>query len=113
MVRKARKTRKAQADPRATPSPPVLSFVVPCYNEQAVLPHTLRELSAALKSLIADGVVADTSYLFFVDDGSRDRTWALIEEAHADDPAHVRGLKLSRNVGHQNALLAGLLGQIG
>lgn len=95
------------------PSPPILGFVVPCYNEQAVLPHTVCELSAALGGLISDGVVADTSYLFFVDDGSQDNTWALIEQAHASDPKHVRGLKLSRNVGHQNALLAGLLGQIG
>ena len=113
MVRKPRQTRKSQADLGATPSPPVLSFVVPCYNEQAVLPYTLRELSAALNGLIADGVIAATSFLFFVDDGSRDRTWALIEEEHAGDPAHVRGLKLSRNVGHQNALLAGLMAQIG
>jgi SAM-dependent methyltransferase len=51
--------------------------------------------------------------LFFVDDGSQDDTWTLIEKAHADNPKCVRGLKFSRNVGHQNALLAGLLGQIG
>ena len=113
MVRKPRQTRKAQAGPGAKTAPPVVSFVVPCYNEEAVLPYTLRELSAALKGLIADGAVADNSYLFFVDDGSRDDTWALIEKAHTDDSRHVRGLKLSRNVGHQKALLAGLLGQIG
>jgi len=94
-------------------SPPLLSFVVPCHNEQAALPHTLRELLAVLNGLIGDGVVSDKSYLFFVDDGSRDETWALIEKAHADDPIRVRGLKLSRNVGHQSALLAGLLGQLG
>jgi len=95
------------------PSKPILSFVIPCYNEQAVLPHTLQELSAALRGLIADGVISEKSYLFFVDDGSQDDTWALIEKAHIDNPNHMRGLKLSRNVGHQNALLAGLLGQIG
>lgn len=94
-------------------SPPLLSFVVPCYNEQAALPYTLRALSELLHGLIRDGAVSNKSYLFFVDDGSRDATWGLIEKAHSDDPAHVRGLKLSRNVGHQNALLAGLLGQIG
>src|SRR5512139_2217804 len=95
------------------PSLPILSFVVPCYNEQAALPHTLRGLSVALGGLVSEGMIADNSYLCFVDDGSQDETWALIEKAHADDPKHVRGLKLSRNVGHQNALLAGLLGQIG
>jgi len=95
------------------PSQPILTFVIPCYNEQAVLPHTLRELSAALHGLVSEGVISEKSYLFFVDDGSQDDTWALIEKAHIDDPNRVRGLKLSRNVGHQNALLAGLLGQIG
>ena len=94
-------------------SPPILSFVIPCYNEQAVLPHTLRELLAALGGFVAEKIVADNSYLLFVDDGSHDDTWALIEKAHAENPKQVRGLKLSRNVGHQNALLAGLLGQIG
>ncbi|MBI2716596.1 MAG: glycosyltransferase family 2 protein [Rhizobiales bacterium] len=92
---------------------PILSFVVPCYNEQAVLPHTLRELLATLGGLVSEGMISENSYLFFVDDGSQDDTWNLIEKAHAENPKCVRGLKLSRNVGHQNALLAGLLGQIG
>jgi glycosyltransferase involved in cell wall biosynthesis len=83
------------------------------HNEQAVLPHTLRELLATLRGLISEGIISENSYLFFVDDGSQDDTWTLIEKAHADNPKCVRGLKLSRNVGHQNALLAGLLGQIG
>src|SRR5665647_984986 len=95
------------------PSQPIVSFVVPCYNEQAVLPHTLRELLAALHGLVAGGAISDKSYLCFVDDGSQDDTWILIEKAHSDNSKCVRGLKLSRNVGHQNALLAGLLGQIG
>ena len=95
------------------PSPPILSFVVPCYNEQAMLPHTLRELLATLSGLVSAGMISENSYLFFVDDGSRDDTWTLIEKAHLDAPKQVRALKLSRNVGHQNALLAGLLGQIG
>lgn len=94
-------------------SPPLLSFVVPCYNEQEVLPYTLRELTVALDGMVAENIVAGGSYLCFVDDGSRDGTWALIENANRDNPRRVRGLKLSRNVGHQNALLAGLLGQIG
>ncbi len=95
------------------PSQPILSFVIPCYNEQEVLPHTLRELSMMLKKLISERLISEGSYLFFVDDGSHDDTWALIEKAHIDDPQYVRALKLSRNVGHQNALLAGLLAQIG
>jgi glycosyltransferase involved in cell wall biosynthesis len=93
--------------------PPILGFVIPCYNEQEVLPHTLRELIAVLDGMVADRIVADASYVCFVDDGSRDGTWELIEKAHAEIPKRLRGLKLSRNVGHQNALLAGLLGQIG
>lgn len=94
-------------------SQPILSFVIPCFNEQAVLPYSLRELSTTLNGLISEGVISEKSYLFFVDDGSRDDTWALIEKAHTDNSKHVRALKLSRNVGHQNALLAGLLAQIG
>jgi len=95
------------------PSQPILSFVVPCYNEQAVFPHTLHELLATLRGFVSEGIISENSYLFFVDDGSQDDTWTLIEKAHAENPKCVRGLKLSRNVGHQNALLAGLLGQIG
>ena len=81
------------------PAQPTVSFVVPCYNEQAMLPHTLRELSSVLRGLIAESIIAENSYLFFVDDGSRDGTWSLIEQAHAENPNSVRGLKLSRNVG--------------
>lgn len=95
------------------PSRPILSFVIPCYNEQAVLPLSLRELLATLHGLISESVISEESYLFFVDDGSYDDTWTLIEKAHNENSKYVRGLKLSRNVGHQNALLAGLLGQIG
>ena len=65
------------------PSQPILSFVVPCYNEQAVLPHTLRELLGMLRGLVSEGMISESSYLFFVDDGSQDDTWALIEKAHA------------------------------
>ena len=85
-----------------------LSIVVPCYNEEAVLPETARCLLALLDDLQAKGAVSDRSLVCFVDDGSRDRTWALIEELVAADP-RVQGIKLSRNRGHQNALLAGLL----
>lgn len=94
-------------------APPTIAFVIPCYNEEAGLPHTLARLTADLDKLAAEGRVSPQSYALLVDDGSRDRTWALIEEASRAHPGRVHGLKLSRNVGHQNALLAGLLTQIG
>jgi len=85
-----------------------LVIVVPCYNEEAVLPETIGRLTRLLADLIARGKVGADSRISFVDDGSRDRTWALIEEAAAASPL-VAGLKLSRNRGHQAALMAGLL----
>jgi glycosyltransferase involved in cell wall biosynthesis len=98
------------------PSPaalPIIALVVPCYNEEAQFTHTLAALSARLDDLVRAGRVSDKSYMFFVDDGSRDRTWVLIAEAAASRPDRVRGLKLARNVGHQNALIAGLDAQVG
>jgi len=86
----------------------VLAVVVPCFNEEAVLPETVARLRGVVEELEAEGLVAPGSYLLLVDDGSKDRTWELIATFHEDDP-DVRGLKLSRNAGHQNALLAGLL----
>ena len=85
-----------------------LYLVVPCYNEEAVLPETARQLESALQSLIDSGRCGASSRILFVNDGSKDRTWALIEELHRTQP-HVCGLSLSRNRGHQNALLAGLM----
>jgi polyisoprenyl-phosphate glycosyltransferase len=82
--------------------------VVPCYNEEDVLPETLDRLGATLHELIADRLVADDSSLLLVDDGSTDRTWQLVAAAQDQDP-RVGGLKLAANVGHQRALLAGLL----
>jgi glycosyltransferase involved in cell wall biosynthesis len=87
---------------------PTLTLVVPCYNEEAALPETCRQLRALLEDLTRRGVVTPASAILFVDDGSRDRTWAIIQAAH-DHDGRVRGLKLSRNCGHQHALLAGLL----
>lgn len=86
---------------------PELAIVVPCYNEEAVLPETMRRLVAELDDFIKEGLVDGASHLLFVDDGSKDGTWTLISEAHDRNP-RVTGLKLSRNVGHQKALLAGL-----
>jgi glycosyltransferase involved in cell wall biosynthesis len=92
---------------------PTIAFVIPCYNEQAGLTHTLKLLSVDIDRLIESQQVSAKSYVLFVDDGSTDRTWELIECATRAQSSRVRGLKLSRNVGHQNALLAGLLTQIG
>jgi glycosyltransferase involved in cell wall biosynthesis len=92
---------------------PRIAFVIPCYNEEATLAATLDEVLATLDRETAAGALTADSYILCVDDGSADRTWALIEEAAAAPGARVRGLKLARNVGHQNALLAGLLTQIG
>lgn len=88
--------------------PIALSIVVPCYNEQEVLPETNRRLLDLLTRMAAAGLLTADSRVHYVDDGSRDRTWALIEELAAAD-GRVHGIKLSRNRGHQMALLAGLL----
>jgi polyisoprenyl-phosphate glycosyltransferase len=84
-----------------------LSIVVPCYNEQAVLPETLQRLGETLERLTGLGKIGGESEIILVDDGSQDRTWELIREAHARD-ARFRGVKLSANRGHQTALIAGL-----
>ncbi|MBP1993890.1 glycosyltransferase involved in cell wall biosynthesis [Paenibacillus eucommiae] len=89
-------------------SKPVLTIVVPCYNEEEVLPETITQLNKILKDMIQEGLITDNSTLLFVDDGSRDRTWSLIEQFHLANPC-VTGLKLAKNAGHQNALLAGLM----
>ena len=85
-----------------------LSIVVPCYNEEAVLPETIQRLTELLQHLMDKGKITSDSCVYYVDDGSRDRTWGLIETL-AKTNSTVRGIKLSRNRGHQNALLAGLL----
>jgi glycosyltransferase involved in cell wall biosynthesis len=86
----------------------ILSVIVPCFNEEAVLPETARRLQSLLDDLAGRGKIDAASHIVFVDDGSRDRSWAIIESLSRDS-AMCRGLKLSRNRGHQNALLAGLL----
>jgi len=85
-----------------------LFAVVPCFNEEEALPHTAAVLSEKWNQLMADNVISADSRLLFVDDGSTDRTWNVIEGLFAENPL-VRGLRLNRNRGHQNALLAGLL----
>lgn len=84
-----------------------LSIVVPCYNEQEVLEDSCAKLLALLKKLMAKGLITPGSELLLVDDGSTDSTWSLIEQI-AQQETLVTGISLSRNRGHQNALLAGL-----
>ncbi|NLK70024.1 MAG: glycosyltransferase family 2 protein [Clostridiales bacterium] len=86
----------------------VLYLVIPCYNEQEVLPETSKQLLEKMNSLINKGKISDKSRIVLVDDGSRDETWKIIEKLHEDNPL-FQGIKLSRNRGHQNALLAGLM----
>lgn len=88
--------------------PNTLYIVVPCYNEEAVLPETAKRLRSKLESLIADGAVSSGSRILFVNDGSRDATWPIIMALHRDCPL-FSGVDLTRNRGHQNALLAGLM----
>lgn len=99
--------------PTAAPAPeaprpaPLLALVVPCYNEQETLPRTMDELSRLLADCKARGLVQPESYALYVDDGSRDGTWELIERRHAEDPC-CRGVKFAGNAGHQNAVWAGM-----
>ncbi len=89
-----------------------LGIVVPCYNEEDVLPETSKRLLGLLDRLGSANMIAAGSAIYFIDDGSKDRTWPLIEELAGKD-SRVHGIKLSRNRGHQNALLAGLFGAEG
>jgi glycosyltransferase involved in cell wall biosynthesis len=83
-------------------------FVVPCYNEEAVLSETVKTLNSQLGALISGGHASPDSRILFVDDGSHDRTWQLIAD-YSEKENYICGLKLSRNCGHQNAVLAGLM----
>src|SRR5208337_3792626 len=96
-----RKSAMASADK------PRLAVIVPCYNEEEVLPQTTARLHDVVVRLIEAGKIDRSSFICFVDDGSNDRTWSIIEEMRWTVPT-VCGLRLSRNHGHQNALIAGL-----
>ena len=87
---------------------PSLYIVIPCYNEQEVLPITAPMFLEKLRSLIAAGKISDESRVLFVNDGSKDKTWDIIRQLAAADP-HYIGICQSRNRGHQNAVLAGLM----
>ncbi len=82
--------------------------VVPCYNEQEVLPETSKRLEGKLKQLISAGKISEDSRVLFVNDGSKDATWSIIEQLHEQNEI-FQGINLSKNMGHQNALLAGLM----
>lgn len=85
-----------------------LYLVIPCYNEEPVIKETTRQLTKKLDALVSDNLIASTSRILYVDDGSKDRTWEIIEALHEENP-YVCGLKLAHNKGHQNALFAGLM----
>ncbi len=87
---------------------PRLIIVVPCYNEQEVLPITAPQFLGKLLSLAAEGKISDDSRIMFVNDGSKDNTWELIEKLSREDE-HYIGISQSRNRGHQNTVLAGLM----
>lgn len=85
-----------------------LYIVIPCYNEEEVLKETERRLSAKLQRMIEKGLISEESRMVFVDDGSKDHTWQMIREMYETNP-YVLGIKSSRNRGHQNTLLEGLM----
>lgn len=87
---------------------PIIGIVSPCYNEEDVLNETIEQLHNLIFDLVNADLISDKSFIAFVDDGSNDNTWKIIENK-ASQNSFVKGLKLAGNVGHQNALLAGLL----
>jgi len=86
---------------------PILATVVPCYNEEEVIEKTYTKLVSYYKGLIQNGIIDAKSFILFVDDGSIDTTWSLIKQ-FSQESKYIKGLKLSRNQGHQIALLAGM-----
>jgi len=88
---------------------PILAIIVPCYNEEEMFPTTCPVLVELLNGLVTKGKVHQDSFVCFVNDGSRDRTWELIYTACNKHPTRVKGIKLATNFGHQNALMAGMM----
>lgn len=89
--------------------PETLYMVVPCYNEQEVLHETARQLKAKYETLIQQNLISSESRIVFVNDGSKDSTWSVIQELHREQPHFFSGINLAHNSGHQNAVLAGLM----
>jgi glycosyltransferase involved in cell wall biosynthesis len=107
-----RKTRRGvvvEGLSRSLAAAPVMAIVVPCLNEQDVLPEAVKRLVGLLDRLTGSGEIHRRSRVWFVDDGSSDRTWSIISDASVVPDSTVCGIKLSRNRGHQIALLAGLM----
>lgn len=87
-----------------------LALIIPCYNEELVIKSTVETLLKVLDNIISKGKISSDSYIYLVDDGSKDSTWEIIEELHKSNPTQVKGMKFVRNYGNQKALIAGLLG---
>ncbi len=87
-----------------------LAVIIPCYNEELCIKSTSERLCEVLDDLIKKGKISAESYLYFVDDGSSDRTWQIIEDLHTQNPNRFKGLKFIKNYGNQKALIAGLEG---
>ncbi len=87
---------------------PIVGIVVPCYNEEEIFIDSNEKLKSLVENMISSDLISDKSFISYVDDGSKDRTWEYIDKASTADQM-VKGLKLSRNCGHQNAVLSGLL----
>lgn|SRR5574344_97603 len=85
-----------------------LAIVLPCYNEEEVLRSSIKRLEQMLTQLVIKEKISPDSFMLFVNDGSKDRTWQIIEESHAEKPTLVKGVKLAHNAGHQNAIMAGM-----
>lgn len=85
-----------------------LATVSPCYNEEEVLSQSVERLTALFKRMMSDGLISEDSMMVFVNDGSRDKTWQIISQLYQENK-YVRGINLARNVGHQNAIMAGMM----
>lgn len=87
-----------------------LAIIIPCYNEELVIKSTVETLLGVLDGIIAKNKISEESYIYLVDDGSKDKTWEIIEDLHKTYGSRVKGTKFIRNYGNQKALIAGLLG---
>ena len=85
-----------------------LYLAIPCYNEEEVLRDSAEKLNNKYNEMMAEGKISPDSKIVFIDDGSKDKTWSIISELHKENPV-FQGIKLTRNRGHQNALLCGLM----